>query len=94
MTRPAILVVDDESGIRNSLEEILREEGWEAASVASGEECLESCSKNDFDLVLLDVWLPGMDGLKVLESLKQRDPAPLVIMISGHGRQGDQAGRL
>jgi two-component system nitrogen regulation response regulator NtrX len=85
MTRPAILVVDDESGIRNSLEEILREEGWEAASVASGEECLESCSKNHFDLVLLDVWLPGMDGLKVLESLKQRDPAPLVIMISGHG---------
>jgi len=85
MVQPSILVVDDEGGIRNSLEDILREEGWDAASAASGEECLESVSRKHFDLVLLDVWLPGMDGLAVLEQLKQRDPAPLVIMISGHG---------
>jgi two-component system nitrogen regulation response regulator NtrX len=85
MAPPTILVVDDESGIRNSLQEILREEGWEASSVATGEECLEAFGKNHFDVVLLDVWLPGMDGLKVLEGLKERDPAPLVVMISGHG---------
>jgi two-component system nitrogen regulation response regulator NtrX len=84
--RPAsILVVDDESGIRASLLEILREEGWQAAAAASGEECLRALERKPYDLVLLDVWLPGMDGLEVLRRLKEREPAPIVVMISGHG---------
>ncbi|MGH9862451.1 MAG: sigma-54-dependent transcriptional regulator [Candidatus Acidiferrales bacterium] len=85
MSRPSILVVDDEPGIRASLEEILREEGWQADSVASGEDCLKAAEKRSYDLILLDVWLPGMDGLETLERLKAREGAPLVIMISGHG---------
>jgi two-component system nitrogen regulation response regulator NtrX len=85
MASASILVVDDEHGIRASLEAILREEGWRAESVASGEECLEGVEKQPYDLVLLDVWLPGMDGLEVLRRLKQRQPDPVVIMISGHG---------
>lgn len=85
MRTASILIVDDERGIRTSLEQILREEGWHAEAVATGEECLEALARKHYDLVLLDVWLPGRDGLETLRALKQRDTAPMVIMISGHG---------
>jgi len=84
MNPQSILVVDDETGIRSALVDILREEGWTAEAVASGEECLKAVEKNHFDLLLLDVWLPGVDGLEVLKRLKQREAAPAVILISGH----------
>ncbi len=81
----SILIVDDESGIRESLGAILRDEGYETDVAASGEECLERIEKRVFDLVLLDVWLPAMDGLDTLERIQSRDDAPMVVMISGHG---------
>ena len=84
MNPQSILVVDDETGIRSALVDILREEGWKAEAVASGEECLKAVEKNHFDLLLLDVWLPGVDGLEVLKRLKEREAAPAVILISGH----------
>ena len=84
MAPSSILVVDDESGIRSSLQAILREEGWQADAVATGEECVKAAAKKSYDLILLDVWLPGMDGLEALRRLKERDPAPIVLMISGH----------
>jgi len=84
MSRHSILVVDDEAGIRSALVDILREEGWQAEAVASGEDCLKAVEKDHFDLLLLDVWLPGMDGLEVLTRLKERDAAPAVILVSGH----------
>ncbi|MBI2956208.1 MAG: sigma-54-dependent Fis family transcriptional regulator, partial [Acidobacteria bacterium] len=84
MAANSILVVDDESGIRTSLVEILREEGWEAEAVATGEDCLKLLAKKAYTVVLLDVWLPGTDGLEVLRRLKERDDAPVIIMISGH----------
>ena len=84
MVPSSILVVDDEGGIRSSLQAILREEGWQADAVATGEECVKASAKKSYDLILLDVWLPGMDGLEALRRLKERDPAPIVIMISGH----------
>ena len=84
MVPSSILVVDDEGGIRSSLQAILREEGWQADAVATGEECVKAAAKKSYDLILLDVWLPGMDGLEALRRLKERDPAPIVIMISGH----------
>jgi len=84
MAASSILVVDDESGIRSSLQAILREEGWQADAVATGEECVKAAAKKSYDLILLDVWLPGMDGLEALRRLKERDPAPIVLMISGH----------
>ena len=81
----SILIVDDESGIRESLGALLRDEGYQTEAIASGEECLELLQRRSFDLVLLDVWLPKMDGLATLEQIQQREAAPIVLMISGHG---------
>jgi two-component system nitrogen regulation response regulator NtrX len=80
-----ILIVDDESGIRESLGALLRDEGYEIETLHSGEDCLARLKRDEFDLVLLDVWLPKMDGLETLERLQSQDDAPIVVMISGHG---------
>jgi two-component system, NtrC family, nitrogen regulation response regulator NtrX len=86
MKRPRVLIVDDEAGIRTSLSGVLDDEGFEPTAVSSGEECLRRLEEEAFEAVLLDVWLPGIDGLEVLEHLKSaaRPDAPAVIMISGH----------
>ncbi|MGH9726374.1 MAG: sigma-54-dependent transcriptional regulator, partial [Candidatus Acidiferrales bacterium] len=81
----SVLIVDDEGGIRESLSALLRDEGYETDVAGSGEECLEKLDARSFDLVLLDVWLPKMDGLETLERIQRRDLAPMVVMISGHG---------
>jgi len=80
-----ILIVDDESGIRDSLKGILEDEGYKTSEAASGESCLDLLDKQSFDIVLLDVWLPGMDGLDTLQKIREFDTPPEVIMISGHG---------
>jgi two-component system nitrogen regulation response regulator NtrX len=66
---PSILIVDDESGIRESLGALLRDEGYDVEATSTGEECLEKIGRRNFDLVLLDVWLPKMDGLTTLEAI-------------------------
>ncbi|HEV2021734.1 MAG TPA: sigma-54 dependent transcriptional regulator [Terriglobales bacterium] len=81
----SILIVDDEPGIRQSLKGALEDEGYKASTAESGEACLELLKKRAFDVILLDIWLPGMDGLEALEKIKQSEDAPEVIMISGHG---------
>jgi two-component system nitrogen regulation response regulator NtrX len=81
----SIFIVDDESGIRESLGALLRDEGYEVEAVESGEECLARLETRAFDLVLLDVWLKKMDGLAALERIQAQDDAPMVVMISGHG---------
>ncbi|HET9399727.1 MAG TPA: sigma-54 dependent transcriptional regulator [Candidatus Acidoferrales bacterium] len=81
---PSILIVDDESGIRQSLTGVLREDGYRVEAVASGEECLQIIQQQSVDLVLLDVWLDGVDGLEVLRRLREADSSPMVVMISGH----------
>ncbi|MFY9527992.1 MAG: sigma-54 dependent transcriptional regulator [Candidatus Acidiferrales bacterium] len=80
----SVLIVDDETGIRESLGSLLREEGYTVEGVATGEECLERLQVRPFDLVLLDVWLPKKDGLETLERIQEQDGAPMVVMISGH----------
>src|SRR3984893_7735278 len=82
---PNILVVDDEAGIRESLASILRDEHYAVETVASGEEALERAATATFDVVLLDVWLTGIDGLEALSRIRAMPDAPAVIMISGHG---------
>jgi two-component system nitrogen regulation response regulator NtrX len=82
---PNILVVDDELGIRQSLKGVLEDEGYKASMAESAENCLDLLSRRAFDVVLLDVWLPGIDGLEALQKIRQLENAPEVIMISGHG---------
>jgi len=85
MPRAVVLVVDDEAGIRESLSGILTDEGYQALAAATGEEALRTMEEQSPDLVLLDVWLPGIDGLAVLDKIKKATPSLPVIMISGHG---------
>ncbi|HXG68438.1 MAG TPA: sigma-54 dependent transcriptional regulator [Blastocatellia bacterium] len=81
----SVLVVDDEEGIRRALTGVLEDEGLSVETVASGEECLAAFERRQFGCVLLDVWLPGIDGIETLEQLKAAYPDAAVIMISGHG---------
>jgi two-component system nitrogen regulation response regulator NtrX len=84
MSREEILVVDDEKNIRSSLEGILKDEGYRVRGAGTGEELLKQVTQAVPDLVVLDVWLPGMDGLQALEELKRLQPELPVVMISGH----------
>ncbi|MDA1314088.1 MAG: sigma-54 dependent transcriptional regulator [Acidobacteria bacterium] len=87
MKRSRILVVDDEPGIRESLTDIFEDEGYEAEAVATGEECLALLDEKTFHVVLLDIWLPTIDGIETLERIQKIDPnrRPVVVVISGHG---------
>jgi len=82
-----LLVVDDEPGIRRSLSGILEDEGYAVDAVESGEACLAALPGAGYGLVLLDIWLPGMDGMEVLSRIQEIpfDERPVVVMISGHG---------
>jgi two-component system nitrogen regulation response regulator NtrX len=81
----SILIVDDEKSIRESLTGILQDEGFVPCSVASGEAALERIEEGPPDLVLLDIWMPGLDGMETLASIREAHPDQLVIMMSGHG---------
>jgi two-component system nitrogen regulation response regulator NtrX len=81
---PKILVVDDEAGIRESLSSILRDERYAVEAVESAEVALERLNASEFEVVLLDVWLPGMDGMEALSRMQSLAQPPLVIIISGH----------
>lgn len=83
--RKTILIVDDEKSICQSLGSILVDEGYEILSAGSGEEALKIIEEDLPNLVLLDIWLPGVDGIETLKTIKSRYPLMRVIMISGHG---------
>jgi len=79
-----ILIIDDETPIRDTLSGILADEGFKALTAASAEEGFQLLEKEKIHLILLDIWMPGMDGLEALPKIKERFDLP-VIMISGHG---------
>ena len=79
-----ILIVDDEDRIVQSITGVLEDDGFRAVTARSGEEALEVFQREGPDVTLLDIWLPGMDGMEVLKRLKAMDPDCQVIMISGH----------
>lgn len=83
--REKILVVDDEKSICQSLQAILTDEGYRVVVAESGEEAIRLVEEEDPQLVLLDIWLPGMDGLETLTAIKKINPEMIVIMMSGHG---------
>ncbi len=85
MTRESILIVDDEPGVRSMLEAILKDEGYGVAAVGTGEDGVAAATDRAFDALLLDVWLPGIDGIETLAQLKSSGVDSEVVMISGHG---------
>ncbi len=80
-----VLIIDDEEGIRFSLRGILEDEGHEVTEAESGEQGLELLGTDIPDMIFLDIWLPGMDGLEVLDAIMEAHKGLPVIMISGHG---------
>ncbi len=83
--RDNVLIVDDEAGVRQSLVGILEDEGYVAHGVDSGEAALVALEARRYDLVLLDVWLPGIDGIETLGRIRALEADLPVIVISGHG---------
>ncbi|MDG2050534.1 MAG: response regulator [Myxococcota bacterium] len=88
-----ILLVDDESAVRRTTKKMLASQGYSVIDAASGAQALELLQENQVDLALLDVTMPGMDGLELFEAIRKRLPDLPVIMMSGHSPQ-DVAGRL
>ncbi len=85
MKKRRVLVIDDEKSVRETLAEILADEGYAVTAVEAGEDGLRRLREEAFDLVLLDVWLRDRDGLSILEAAKDALPDVPVVMISGHG---------
>lgn len=80
-----ILVVDDDEQMREGIVEMLTREGYTVSDVGSGAEALEKIKKEDFDVILTDLIMPGIDGMEVLRQTKKLKPAVRVIMITGFG---------
>src|SRR5208337_3749418 len=80
-----ILIVDDEPNIIISMKPILQDEGHVVFSGGTAEEGIAFLKKNEVDLIILDVWLPDLDGIELLGKIKKDYPDTAVIMISGHG---------
>src|SRR3954471_9108162 len=83
--KPTVLVVDDEAGVRSALSGVLRDEGYTVEAVDSSEACLDRVLRAPYDVIVLDIWLPGIDGLATLARLRERRVDAPVVMISGHG---------
>jgi len=83
--KSTILIVDDEPGVRTALTGVLKDEGYTVEAVSTGEACLARVTRGPVDLIVLDVWLPGMDGLATLARLRERQVDSEVVLISGHG---------
>lgn len=79
-----ILIVDDEAGIRETLQELLIQEGYKTETAQTGKEALEACQKETFDVAIIDVKLPDMDGTSLLDTLKKFDPNLVRIIITGY----------
>jgi DNA-binding response OmpR family regulator len=80
-----ILLVDDEHEFVQTLAQRLKLRGYDVVTALSGEECLEKFSSKPFDLVVLDLMMPGMSGLEVLAGLKRAEKSIPVILLTGHG---------
>lgn len=80
-----VLIVDDESAVRDLFNDLLKKEGCSTKCAASGEDALDEIQKGVFDIVLLDIKLPGISGLETLKKIKEIKPDLIVIMITGFG---------
>jgi len=80
-----VLIIDDEAAIRQSLSGALKDENYDVMTAGSGEEGLGYTLNGSYDAILLDVWMPGIDGLETLKRIKSSTPEQIVIVMSGHG---------
>lgn len=87
---PTVLVVDDEQDFVETLVKRLERRGFKVTGVGSGREALQSLARNCYDVVILDVMMPGMDGIETLREIKIAWPKTQVILLSGHG--GEELG--
>src|SRR5262245_54435694 len=85
MAKGHILIVDDEASISRSLAGILADEGFDVVQAHDGEAALQLMQEQPCDLVLLDIWMPGMDGVQTLQRMKAMQTRICVIVMSGHG---------
>ncbi len=83
--KPSILIIDDEKNIRRTFQMVLKSEGFDVHTAADAEAGLKAAAAQASDVVVLDVQLPGMDGIAALQELRKLEPEPTVVMISGHG---------
>ena len=79
-----IIIIEDDKDILDSLKEIIKSDGYEVDTASNGEEGIKKCRANSFDLALLDIKLPGIDGTEVLEILHKEFPEMVKIMITGY----------
>ncbi len=79
------LVVDDERRIRQALTDLIEDEGWSVLSAEEGTTALHIFARSEPDLVLLDIWMPGIDGIETLQRMKVLKPDVPVVIMSGHG---------
>jgi len=82
--RPRLLVVDDEKNMRETLASILSREGYEVAKAASGEEAVKLCTREDYDVVLMDVRMPGIDGVEAFRKIRRHSEGVRVILMSAY----------
>lgn len=85
LLQKTILVVDDEDDVRESVREVLSDEGYRVVDTAEGARVLEMIRNEKPELVLLDIWMPQMDGIGLLKEIKSQEPDINVVMVSGHG---------
>ena len=83
-----VLIVDDEKNLRTTLADILRDEGYQVDIAATGEEALDICSKNNYDIVLLDVRMPGIGGVETFRRIRRHQEGVRVILMSAYSVEG------
>ena len=85
MSEMKLMMVDDEERFLESMEKLLKRKGYDVVTATSGEQCLDKLAQEPFDVVILDVKMPGIDGVETLKRLKSIRPLTEVIMLTGHG---------
>ena len=82
---PRLLLVDDEERFRTTLAKRLREKGFEVADLGSGMEAIDYVKENGVDIIVLDIKMPGLDGIETLTEIKKSNPGIEVVLLTGHG---------
>lgn len=89
--RKSVLIVDDEETVGIGISEILKDAGFKASYVTSGKEALEAVKGSNYELIFMDMMMPGMDGLETFRQIKKVDPQARVVIFTGYFKDADRA---